>query len=191
MIMAISVAMIGAMVLAVVGFDLIGLPQSTVSEEQLENKEIEGNDAVGDQEDTNNEIIYEEEYEAVDDFDEELYKTDMQGSVSVGVTFLNPIEEDNDYFNFGVSLNTHSVELDGYDLSQMTALYLGDGIEITEGIQWTMVEGGGHHISGMLKIERKEGETKLDYTDKESIRLEIKDLDGVASRVFEWEQELF
>ncbi|HCX64660.1 MAG TPA: hypothetical protein DHN33_05570 [Eubacteriaceae bacterium] len=115
----------------------------------------------------------------------------MQSSVTVGVAFKNPEEKDEDYFNFEVALNTHSVDLDGYDLSKMTSLNVGDEIEITKDIQWTMVEGGGHHVSGTIKVPRQYEGEKIDYKDKEYIRLEIMKLDGINSRVFEWKKDLF
>ncbi|SCY22117.1 hypothetical protein [Alkaliphilus peptidifermentans] len=187
----ISIAIIGAMAFTAVGFGTFTrLPQNTADNRQLTDEgEVVNMNTY--QDNTKDEVAYEENYEVVDVFNDKLYKIDMQGDVSVGVAFLNPIEEDNDYFNFGVALNTHSVDLDGYNLSQMTFLYVGDEVKITENIQWTMVEGGGHHVSGMIKVPREQEGTKLDYKDKEYIRLEIMNLDGVNSRVFEWEQDLF
>jgi len=188
----ISIAIIGAMVFTAVGFGAFArLPQNTIDNSQLvdEGKEVSNTNAY--QDNTKDEVAYEEDYEVVDDFNEDLYKTDIKSSVSVGVTFINPIEEDDDYFNFGVALNTHSVDLDGYDLSQMTSLYVGDEMKITEDIQWTMVEGGGHHVSGMVKVPREQEGRRLGYKDKKYIRLEIMNLDGIDSRVFEWEQDLF
>lgn len=141
----------------------------------------------------NNENSYQDSTEdkVEDEDNRELYKTDMQSSVTVGVAFKNPEEKDEDYFNFEVALNTHSVDLDGYDLSKMTSLNVGDEIEITKDIQWTMVEGGGHHVSGTIKVPRQYEGEKIDYKDKEYIRLEIMKLDGINSRVFEWKKDLF
>jgi len=141
----------------------------------------------------NNENSYQDSTEdkVEDEDNRELYKTDMQSSVTVGVAFKNPEEKDEDYFNFEVALNTPSVALDGYDLSKMTSLNVGDEIEITKDIQWTMVEGGGHHVSGTIKVPRQYEGEKIDYKDKEYIRLEIMKLDGINSRVFEWKKDLF
>lgn len=190
--MIICVGVIGVIVFSSVKFIASTRPsQDTAQTSRLEDSGIDINDLDAYQDDTNDEMMYEGDYEVEEDFDEELYKIDIQGNVSAGVTFLNPIEEDDDYFNFGVGLNTHSVDLDGYDLSQKTILYVGDEIKITEGLQWTMVEGGGHHVSGMIKIPREQAGNKVNYIDKEYIRLEIRDLDGGESRVFEWQQELF
>ncbi|AKL96050.1 hypothetical protein CACET_c26050 [Clostridium aceticum] len=185
----ISIAIVGVIVVGLGTFTR--LSQNTVDNSQLVDESKEVNNTNAYQDNTKDEVAYEEDYEVVDAFNEDLYKVDMQGSVSVGVTFLNPIEEDDDYFNFDVALNTHSVDLDDYDLSQMTLLYVGDKVKITEDIQWTMVEGGGHHVSGMVKVPREQQGRKLDYKDKEYIRIEITNLDGIASREFEWKQDLF
>ncbi len=119
------------------------------------------------------------------------YRTDTQGSVSVGVAFLNPVEEDPDYFNFEVALNTHSVDLDEYDLSEMTTLHVEDQLQITEGIQWTDVQGGGHHVSGIIKVPKSWEEGNLNYKDVKEIQLIIENLDGIDSRIFLWEQGEF
>ena len=119
---------------------------------------------------------------------EKLIRVDSNGAVAVGVTFLNPIEDSEDYLSFEVILDTHSVELDQYNLGNMATLFIGDEIKITEGLKWE-TEGSGHHMIGYLKSPRNYEGKIIDYLESDFIELEINDLDGVASRKFRWEKE--
>ncbi|AOY77763.1 hypothetical protein [Clostridium formicaceticum] len=135
--------------------------------------------------------IDEYEEDELEDFNEDLFIVNSEGNVAVGITFLNPIEDDENYFRFGVALNTHSVDLDAYDLSQRAVLFLENQLTISENIEWRLVEGEGHHVLGELKIPSEYEDKKISYVDYEYVELEIRDIDGIASRRFKWEKDLF
>lgn len=119
---------------------------------------------------------------------EQLFRVDTQGDVALGITFLNPQEEDEDYLNFEIMLDTHSMDLDEYNLGEISTLFIGDEIKITEGIKWEVDTGSGHHILGYLQVPRKYKGEAIDYLEANFVELEIKELAGIASRKFKWEK---
>lgn len=120
---------------------------------------------------------------------EQLLRVDMQGDVAVGVIFLNPQEEDQDYLNFEVILDTHSVNLDEYNLGEITTLFIDDKIKITEGIKWQVESGSGHHILGSIQVPRNNKGKIINYLEADFTELEIKEIGEIASRKFRWEKD--
>jgi hypothetical protein len=103
------------------------------------------------------------------------------GEVTARVTWAGPEAG----LVFNVAMDTHSVDLDGYDLSTMAVLQTSDGRE-TATLNWDS-PAGGHHRKGTLAFS----ETALDgkpliEVDTESIELVIYDLSGVPTRSFTW-----
>ena len=100
------------------------------------------------------------------------------GGVTVKVTYLNPNSADEPRFQ--VVLDTHSVNLDAYDLKSMTVLrddagknYAATGVEN---------KGSGHHREATVSF------AKLD-PDAKRVELVLKDVAGVQERVFRWNIE--
>jgi hypothetical protein len=103
-------------------------------------------------------------------------RTNSDGGVTVTVT---PIAaKANGELRFQVVLDTHSVNLDAYDLK--TIAVLRDGSSKTYGPIAVENKGGGHHRQAVLTFPRPAPETK-------SIELLIKDVAGVKERTFQWE----
>src|SRR5262249_52160720 len=75
-----------------------------------------------------------------------LTRTHAGGGVTVKVTYLNPQRKED--ARFEISLDTHSVDLDGYDLKALSSLRDGAG----RAYQPTKVEnkGSGHHRQVVL-----------------------------------------
>lgn len=121
---------------------------------------------------------------------ERLFRVDQQGEVVVGVTYLNPVENDDDYLNFEIAMDTHSVNLDLYDLSTMIKLNVGNQLVIKENINWEVLSGGGHHVYGIVRVS-KSSLQELDYKNIEFIEMEIMDLDNIKSRKFRWDMKDF
>lgn len=103
-------------------------------------------------------------------------RTNSGGGVTVKIT---PLEsKTNDTLHFRVVLDTHSVNLDTYDLKTIAVLrddssknYSPVGVEN---------KGGGHHREAVLTFPKPPSEAKR-------IELLIKDLAGVKERTFQWE----
>jgi len=105
-----------------------------------------------------------------------LARTNTGGGVTVKVTYLNPQETAN--ARFDIALDTHSVNLDAYDLKALSLLR----DEVGKDYQPTHVEnkGSGHHRQITLVFPKPSAETK-------KLELVIKDVAGVKERVFRWD----
>ena len=104
-----------------------------------------------------------------------LTRTHSGGGVTAKVTYLNP--EGTEDARFDISLDTHSVTLDSYDLKSLSLLRDDAG----KTSQPTTVEnkGSGHHRQVVL-VFPKAG------TGSKRLELVIKDIAGVKERSFVW-----
>ena len=100
------------------------------------------------------------------------------GGVTAKVTYLNPGTTDEPRFQ--VVLDTHSVDLDAYDLKSITVL--GDDAGKTYVSTAVENKGSGHHREATL------GFPKVSF-DAKRVELVIKDVAGVKERVFRWNVE--
>lgn len=98
------------------------------------------------------------------------------GGVTAKATYLNPRSNDNPRFQ--VVLDTHSVNLDGYDVKSITVLRDDTG----KSYQATSAEnkGSGHHREAPLTFPKISPEARM-------LELVIKDVAGVKERVFRWD----
>jgi hypothetical protein len=105
-----------------------------------------------------------------------LTRTHSGGGVTVKVTYLNPQGKED--ARFEISLDTHSVDLDSYDLKALSSLRDGAG----RAYQPTKVEskGSGHHRQVVLVFPKP-------APGSSRIELVIKDIAGVKERSFVWE----
>jgi len=105
-----------------------------------------------------------------------LTRTHSGGGVTVKVTHLNP--EAKDEARFQVVLDTHSVNLDSYDLKVLSLLRDGTGKEY----QPEQVEnkGSGHHREVVLSFPKPPPANKR-------LELVIKGIAGVKERAFRWD----
>lgn len=108
---------------------------------------------------------------------QELTQTDRQGPVAVAVT-LAAIPVTGSPFKAKVVFDTHSVGLDGIVFEIAVALRGPDGVEVTP-TAVESVKGLGHHREAVLVFPpvRQPGIS----------RIVVKDVGGVAERVFAWE----
>ena len=86
---------------------------------------------------------------------------------------------------FTVVMDTHSVDLDGYDLGQLAVVRTDPGREARP-IGWD-APGGGHHRSGTLTFPttRDDGTPIIGPTAR-TLELLIRDVAGVPERSFQW-----
>ncbi|MBF6596519.1 MAG: hypothetical protein IVW51_19000 [Thermaceae bacterium] len=86
---------------------------------------------------------------------------------------------------FKVTMDTHSVDLDGYDLTRLSTLRTDDGREALP-LTWDAPKGG-HHREGKLTFSANALDGKpLVGTDTKGLELIIYDVAGVAQRSFKW-----
>jgi hypothetical protein len=100
------------------------------------------------------------------------------GGVTVKATYLNPKSKDDPRFQ--IMLDTHSVNLDVYDLKSIAVLRDDTGKSDVP----TAVEnkGGGHHRETVISFPKVSPCVKR-------LELVIKDLAGVKERTFAWNLE--
>lgn len=108
----------------------------------------------------------------------DLTQTQSGGGVAVKVTYLNPKASDN--VRFQVVLDTHSVNLDGYDLKDLSLLR--DETGRTYEVIKAENKGSGHHRVITITFSKPGSEAKR-------IELVIKDIAGVKERSFHWNLE--
>jgi hypothetical protein len=100
------------------------------------------------------------------------------GGVTAKVTFLNPKGADD--ARFQVVLDTHSVDLDSYDLKSIAVLRDDTGkIYVPTAIE---NKGGGHHREAVVTFAKLAPGVKR-------IELIIRDVAGVKERTFLWNLE--
>jgi hypothetical protein len=105
-----------------------------------------------------------------------LTRTHAGGGVTVKATYLNPGGTEDTRFD--ISLDTHSVDLDIYDLKALSSLRDDAG----KAYQPTKVEnkGSGHHRQLVLIFPKEASGNKR-------LELMIKDIAGVKERNFVWD----
>ena len=86
---------------------------------------------------------------------------------------------------FDVAMDTHSVDLDGYDLRELAVLRNDRGKEVRPN-SWNAPKGG-HHREGTLSFPEKapDGSPVIGPETRE-IELILRDVAGVPERKFEW-----
>ena len=85
---------------------------------------------------------------------------------------------------FKVLMDTHSVDLDGYDLSRLAALRVDGGKDVAPSA-WNAPKGG-HHREGTLTFPALDGGGPAIPGGAKSVVLVIRDIAGVAERSFTW-----
>jgi hypothetical protein len=105
-----------------------------------------------------------------------LTRTNEGGAVTFEVTPLN-LGNSSDTLDFRVAMDTHSVEL-GFDLAAQAVLRTDTGAEIAP----SAYQGGsGHHVDGRLSFPAAK------TAGARTLTLLIRDVAGVAERVFVWQ----
>ncbi len=99
------------------------------------------------------------------------------GRVAIEVQPLT-LGDDEGIWEFGVALNTHSVDL-SYDLTEVAELRCERGEEYQPS-SWEGSPPGGHHRRGVLRF------TALDHPTS-FIEIVIRDVANVPERLFRWE----
>ena len=106
----------------------------------------------------------------------EMTQTVSGGRVTVKATYVNPKSNDNPRFQ--VVLDTHSVNLDAYDLKSIAVLR--DDAGKTYSATGVETKGGGHHREATLTFPKVSPESKR-------LELVINDVAGVKERAFRWD----
>ncbi|MHB1134286.1 MAG: hypothetical protein ACYC4L_18100 [Chloroflexota bacterium] len=109
-------------------------------------------------------------------------RTSDGGGVTVKVTW----QDREPALVFAVVMDTHSVDLDGYDLSRLAVLRTNDGREV-QPLAWEAPKGG-HHRQGKLTFPAQAADGAPLLGDGTSaVELVIRGVAGVAERKLGWE----
>jgi len=109
-----------------------------------------------------------------------LVQSHSGGNVTIEVKWMG--SPDGSALAFEVVMDTHSVDLDQYDLGKLAVLRDDTGKEYSPAA-WQSAPGG-HHRTGTLSFPAPEG---LAQGKVRSIQLVIRQVAGVAERVLEWQ----
>jgi periplasmic protein CpxP/Spy len=120
-----------------------------------------------------------------------LTQEDTQGAVTVNATLLTPDKPRADgKLAVQVKLETHSVDLDQYQLETLAILRDVQGREI-QALGLESPSGSGHHREGVLLFPGIDATGKpLLSPEAKSLTLILRGIDGVSERVFRWQLPL-
>jgi hypothetical protein len=105
------------------------------------------------------------------------------GQVTVAVTWAGPTPAATQT-EFNVVLDTHAIDLDGFDLRELAVLRTDTGIEVRP-MAWRAPKGG-HHREGPLVFPSTDGGRAIPGADARSVEIIIRDVAGVPERRFAW-----
>lgn len=119
--------------------------------------------------------------------DSALSRSNRQGAVNFKVSYL---EKKGDELSFGVSMDTHSVDLDQYKMETISILK-DDKDNQLKALKWDGNMGGGHHRSGVLIFPSKLPDGKeVMASGAKYVEVVIKGVDNVPERTFKWDLPL-
>ncbi len=108
-----------------------------------------------------------------------LVQSNTGGSLTIDVEW---IKTEDDSLIFNVAMNTHSVDLDQYDLGEMTVLR-DDTSNEYHPVSWDSAPGG-HHRKGTLTFPLPDS---LSKGEAKYVEIVIRDVAGIEERVLKWE----
>lgn len=101
-------------------------------------------------------------------------RSNSEGAVTINVELRDDVKE---RLAFDVVMDTHSVDLDNYDLKSLAVLRDDQGNEYRP-VSWESAPGG-HHRSGRLSFPSQ--------SQAQSVELIIRDVANVKQRTFRWQ----
>lgn len=104
------------------------------------------------------------------------------GEVTIEATLQSPLSPGTTRLSFSIDMNTHSIDLDQYDLKQVT--FLRDNLKRTFRPSSWQSQSGGHHRAGILTFEES---TPIIEKDTSYVELVINNVAEVKERVLRWE----
>ncbi len=110
----------------------------------------------------------------------EATQTSEAGQVTVRVTWNGPASG----LGFQVAMDTHSVDLDGYDLGKLSVLRADTGAEVRPAA-WDAPPGGHHREGRLVFPDRTADGTDVLGPGAKALTLVIRDV-AVPERVFRW-----
>ncbi len=113
--------------------------------------------------------------------DGNMLRSNTEGAVTIDVEYLGYMDN---LVSFNIAMNTHSVDLDQYDLVKLSDLMDDKGNKYTP-FSWDS-EPGGHHRSGILVFSNPGSQAEPD-----TLLLIIRNIAEIQERTFNWENISF
>ncbi len=104
-----------------------------------------------------------------------------EGPVTVRVTWDGPAGG----LTFRVAMDTHSVDLDGYDLKRLAALRTERGAAVPPAT-WDAPPGGHHREGSLVFPDRLPDGTPVLAPGTRAVTLVVREVGGVPERAFTW-----
>ncbi len=108
-----------------------------------------------------------------------LVQSNTGGSVTIDVEWT---KAENGFLIFDVTMNTHSLDLDQYDLGELAVLRDDMGNEYHP-VSWDSAPGG-HHRNGILTFSLPDS---VSQGEAKYVEMIIQDVAGIEERVLKWE----
>ncbi|MHB1414772.1 MAG: hypothetical protein ACYC1C_05915 [Chloroflexota bacterium] len=108
-------------------------------------------------------------------------QSNSSGQVTVEATWQDPAAGP----VFDLAMNTHSVNLDGLDLTQLAVLRTDQGREV-QAQAWDAPKGGHHRRGKLVFAANLPDGSPLIGPETREVDLIIRDVAGVPERVFKW-----
>ncbi len=122
---------------------------------------------------------------------QDLTRRHQGDAVEISLTYMNPLGQAEDgNLTFEMRMNTHSVELDQYQMEKLSFLKDDQGNEYPA-LGLFNPGGGGHHRFGMLKFAPKgKGGREIAGQGSKYFQIIIRNVAGVKERSFRWDLPL-
>jgi hypothetical protein len=112
-------------------------------------------------------------------FESSLERVNNEGAVKVSVVYLTPEKSPEKGVAFKLTLSTHSVDLDQYNIQKLSFVRVDGGVSLPS-LKWVPA-GAGHHLQGTLRFAEELP------AGNHRIELIVKGIDGVKERIFKWQ----
>lgn len=112
-------------------------------------------------------------------FGPSLVRVNEEGAVSVTAEYLPPEKGQEQAISFRLTFNTHTVDLEQYDIKKLSSLAIDRGLP-SSAESW-MPSGRGHHLKGILSFNDKHPE------GRHKLFLRLSNIDSVEERIFTWQ----
>ena len=108
-----------------------------------------------------------------------LRRINKEGPVTITATYQNPLQEGLSEITFNLQLDTHSVNLDQYQLNKLSFIKVNNG-ELQPALSW-QPKGASHHYKGTLEFAGPAPD------GMKSLQLIVRGVGGVEERIFDWQ----
>jgi len=120
---------------------------------------------------------------------QDLLIMNSEGYITIGVRYLNPLEDDKDNLVFELFLDNHQVDLSTLNFNGKILFTTSEAIKV-KNVKW-WIEDSGHHVTAFIKIPKNSNGKKLITSNTKYIQLELCNIGGAKSRIYRWNSKFF